>query len=299
MIVYKAKYFLGETANNLWQYKTRHFFSLTIICLSFLIVGLFLSISNNLRDRADDLSKNLVIVFYLQKNLTAAEQDLIEQQVRQSPLVAGVQVTSPAQASEKFLQDFPGLKDILMNLQANPFPASIEATLKDPKTPYDETLRFIGEMKKNAGVEDVQFNRDWAEKIQSLSRLAQAVGFFLGGILILASFIIISNVIKLNVFARKSEIEILRLVGATNTFIRIPFLLEGISLGMAGSLLSLLLLLVIVKIFPVYLGSSLGALQELISFRYLSFSQVVYLIAGGGFVGFLGSLSSLSRFLRI
>lgn len=299
MIIHKARYFLKETANNLWQYKTRHLFSLTIICLSFLIVGLFLSISNNLHDRADELSQNLVVVFYLQKNLPSAEQDLIEQQVRHSPLVAGVRLISPAQASEKFLQDFPALKDILMNLQANPFPTSIEATLKDPLVSYEETLRFIAEMKKNAGVEDVQFNRDWAEKIQSLGRLAQAVGFFLGGILILASFVIISNVIKLNVFARKSEIEILRLVGATNTFIRIPFLLEGIVLGIAGSLLSFILLLLIIKLFPVYLGNSLGALQELISFRYLSFSQIVYLVAGGGFVGFLGSLSSLSRFLRI
>lgn len=299
MIIHKARYFLKETANNLWQYKTRHLFSLTIICLSFLIVGLFLSISNNLRDRADELSQNLVVVFYLQKNLPSAEQDLIEQQVRHSPLVADVHLISPAQASEKFLQDFPALKDILMNLQANPFPTSIEATLKDPRVSYEETLRFIAEMKKNAGVEDVQFNRDWAEKIQSLGRLAQAVGFFLGGILILASFVIISNVIKLNVFARKSEIEILRLVGATNTFIRIPFLLEGIVLGIAGSLLSFILLLIIIKLFPVYLGNSLGALQELISFRYLSFSQIVYLVAGGGFVGFLGSLSSLSRFLRI
>lgn len=299
MIIYKARYFLRETVNNLWQYKTRHFFSLTIICLSFLIVGLFLSVSNNLRDRADDLSRNLVIVFYLEKNLPASEQDLIEQQVRQSPLVAEVRVVSPAQASEKFLQDFPGLKDILMNLQANPFPTAIEATLKDPRLSYEETLRFIAEMKKNAGVEDVQFNRDWAEKIQSLGRLARAVGFFLGGILVLASFIIISNVIKLNVFARKSEIEILRLVGGTNTFIRIPFLLEGLILGIAGSLISLLLLLVIIKLFPVYLGSSLGALQELISFRYLTLSQIVSLIAGGGFVGFLGSLSSLARFLKI
>ena len=74
--------------------------------------------------------------------------------------------------------------------------------------------------------------------MQSLSRLARAIGFFLGGILILASFFIISNVIRLNVFARKAEIEILRLVGATNTFIRLPFLIEGVALGILGSLLS-------------------------------------------------------------
>ena len=112
------------------------------------------------------------------------------------------------------------------------------------------------------------------------------------------SFFIISNVIKLNVLARKEEIEILRLVGATNAFIRIPFLAEGVSLGILGGLSSLLLLLVLINIFPFYLGSSLGALQDLISFRYLSISQCIMLIAGGAIIGCLGSFSSLARFLK-
>jgi cell division transport system permease protein len=135
--------------------------------------------------------------------------------------------------------------------------------------------------------------------MQSLSRLARAVGFFLGGILILASFFIISNVIRLNVFARKSEIEILRLVGATNTFIRFPFFMEGITLGVLGSSLSLALLFLLIKLFPLYLGDSLGALQEMVNFRYLSLSQSLTMILGGAVMGLLGSLSSLSRFLKI
>jgi cell division transport system permease protein len=273
--------------------------SLTIICLSFLIVGVFLSLSNHLRFKSRELSQNLAIVFYLRKDLPASEFDFIERQLRSSPLVGGVRVISPEQALDRFLKNFPELRDIIRNLEANPFPASIEVTLKDAGIPYEKTLEFIADMKKNAGIEDVQFNREWAEKIQSLGRLARAIGFFLGGILILASFLIISNVIRLNVLARRSEIEILRLVGATNSFIRIPFLLEGIFLGIAGSLLSLVLIFLVVKFFPVYLGTSLGALQELVGFRYPTVSQILSLLAGGGFVGFLGSLSSIARFLRI
>jgi len=125
------------------------------------------------------------------------------------------------------------------------------------------------------------------------------VGFFLGGILVLASFFIISNIIKLNVLARKSEIEILRLTGATNFFIRTPFLIEGIILGFLGSLCSLLLLAFITKLFPLYLGASLGTLTELISFRYLSLSQCLSVITGGSVIGFSGSYSSLARFLNI
>jgi cell division transport system permease protein len=105
-------------------------------------------------------------------------------------------------------------------------------------------------------------------------------------------------VIKLNVFARKDEIEILRLVGATNTFIRVPFLLEGISLGVFGGLISLFLLLLLINSIPIYLGSRLGVLNELLNFRYLSLSQSITIVAEGGIIGFLGSITSLTRFLK-
>jgi len=134
--------------------------------------------------------------------------------------------------------------------------------------------------------------------MHSFSRLAKAIGFFLGGILILASFFIISNVIKLNVFARKDEIEILRLVGGTNSFIRVPYLLEGITLGVIGALVSLFLLFLLINSIPIYLGSRLGVLNELINFRYLSLAQSITLITEGGIIGFLGSFSSLARFLK-
>ena len=141
-----------------------------------------------------------------------------------------------------------------------------------------EVIAFVEGMRKRPGVTDVLFNQDWVEKMQGFSRLAGAIGAFLGGILILTSFFIISNVVKLNVFARKNEIEILRMVGGTNLFIRIPFWLEGITLGLLGSLLSLGLLFIVIRLFPVYLGASLGALQELLRFRYPDLTQAVALL---------------------
>jgi len=292
-------YFLRDAQNNLWQYRGRNALSVTIICLSFLILGVFISLSNNLRHVADEMSDSMVVVFFLAPNVTAADLSTIEQKIRASPSVVRVEYVDRQQALERFRKNFPDLREILANLGTNPFPPSFEATLQPGSFRSDDILGFIEEVKNVTGVEDVQFNRDWVLKLQSLSRLARAVGFFLGGILILASFFIISNVIRLNVFARKSEIEILRLVGATNTFIRLPFLLEGVTLGILGSLLSLGLLFVLIKFFPLYLGHSLGALQDIVGFRYLSSSQAVSLIAAGAFMGALGSMSSLSRFLKI
>ncbi len=241
----------------------------------------------------------MVVVFFLEKDIPQEQQTQIEESLKQSPLVQNVQYISSEQALERFKKNFPELQEILDNLRVNPFPSSFEIPLKERNLSPAETLAFIQEMRKMAGIEDIQFNKEWADKMQSLGRLTRAVGFFLGGILVLASFFIISNVIKLNVFSREKEIEILRLVGASNTFIRVPFLLEGMVLGILGALISLLLLFLLINLFPIYLGSSLGALKELINFRYLSLSQVLVLIAGGTFIGFVGSLSSLSRFLKI
>jgi cell division transport system permease protein len=285
--------------NNLWQYRVRNLFSITIIALSFLIVGVFFSLSNNLQFLANQLSENMVVVFFLKPGISAKEQAQIEEAIKASPGVAQVEFVSREQALERFRKSFPELEDILKNLSSNPFPASFEAILQRKAFLSEEALGLVEGIRALPGVEDVQFNRDWVKKMQSLSRLARAIGFFLGGILILASFFIISNVIRLNVFARKNEIEILRLVGATNTFIRLPFLLEGLTLGVLGSAFSLALLYILIKLFPLYLGQSLGALQEFINFRYLSLSQSISLVTGSALMGLLGSLSSLSRFLKI
>ena len=298
MITKKIKHFQRETLNNLWQFRARNVFSITIICLSFLIVGIFVSLSNNLQYTAQQLSQDMAVVFFLEKDLSPIDREAIARELEKSRLVQKTHFVSPDEAMEKFLKKFPDLQGIVDNLKMNPFPASYEISLREKDLTYEETQPFIDRMKEMKGIEDVQFNKDWVEKMRSLSRLARAVGFFLGGILILASFFIVSNVIKLNVIARKDEIEILRFVGGTNMFIRIPFLAEGILLGALGGILSLLLLFVVIQLFPVYLGSSLGILNELINFRYLTFSQSLALIFSGAVIGFFGSLSSIAKFLK-
>ena len=272
---------------------------MTIICLSFLIVGVFLALANNLRDTARNLANNMTISFFLDRNLPPQETAALLREVGQPAFIEDVRFVRPEEAMDRFEASFPELRDILANLKANPFPPSIEARVRSRASTSGELVGFVTAMKARRGVTDVQFNQDWVERMQGFSRLASAMGIFLGGILVLASFFIISNVIKLNVMARRNEIEILRLVGATNLFIRIPFWLEGIVLGLAGSLLSLGLLFIVIKVFPLYLGPSLGALRELLRFRFPDWTQSLTLLLAGAATGFTGSATSVSRFLRV
>jgi len=239
------------------------------------------------------------VVFYMSKETAETRQIEIEREIQNRDIVKETRLISSTQALERFQERFPNLQVILENIDLNPFPSSVETTLQDREFAAGEIEAFIDSIRSQEGIEDIQFNQEWIEKMEALSRLAKAIGFFLGGILILASFFIVSNVIRLNVFARKDEVEILRLVGATNTFIRIPFLCEGIILGVIGGILSLGLIFVLIKIFPLYLGQSLGVLNTLINFRTLNWTQSIALVLAGGFIGLLGSLSSLTRFLKI
>jgi cell division transport system permease protein len=298
-VIEKLKFFLNVTGNNLWQFRTRNIFSVTIICLSFLTVGIFLSLSNNLRATARELSSNMSIAFYLDEGLSAAAVESIRQEIARPAFVESVRLVTPVEALERFRASFPDLADIAAGLKGNPFPQSLELRVNAKASASREVVAFVEGMRKRPGVVDVMFNQDWVEKMQGFSRLAGAVGAFLGGILILTSFFIISNVVKLNVFARKNEIEILRFVGGTNLFIRIPFWLEGITLGLLGSLLSLVLLFVVIRLFPVYLGASLGALQDLLRFRYPDLTQALALLGGGAATGFIGSATSVSKFLKV
>jgi cell division transport system permease protein len=298
-VIEKLRFFLNVTGNNLWQFRTRNVFSVTIICLSFLTVGIFLALSNNLKATARELATNMTIAFYLDPKAPPEMVEAIREEIGRADFAAGVKLVTAEEALERFRASFPELADMAAGLKANPFPPSLELRIKTKASASREVVAFVEGMKKRPGVVDVLFNQDWVEKMQGFSRLAGAIGAFLGGILILTSFFIISNVVKLNVFARKNEIEILRFVGGTNLFIRIPFWLEGITLGLLGSLLSLGLLFIVIQIFPLYLGTSLGALQQLLRFRYPDLSQALALLGGGAATGWIGSATSVSKFLKV
>jgi len=287
-----------DALGHLGRGKTRHAVSFAVLILSFLMAGLFLSLSNNLRGRARALSRDVAVIVYLKPAATADEQRTVEDRTRRSPLVASVRTVTPEEAGLRFLREFPDLKDVLDNLGRNPLPGSIEATLRDPAAPDASIARLIDDLRTLPGVEDVQFNRRWSDRIRALGRVSDAVGFLVGGLLILISIAVVSGAIRLNILSRHEEISILHLVGATNGYIRGPFLLEGLILGAAGGAAAAGLVFLAAYLFPMYLGHSLGALQDLIGFEPLSLLQTAGLVAGGAAAGLLGGLAALGRVFR-
>jgi cell division transport system permease protein len=137
----RPRYVLRETLNNLWQFKTRHLFSLTIICLSSLILGVFLSLSNNLTAKAGELSRQVSVVFDLSRDAAPTERDALAAELRASPLVGEVRVVSAEEALARFLKDFPELADIVSNLKDAP---SRPRSRRTCAAPTCRTRRFCG-----------------------------------------------------------------------------------------------------------------------------------------------------------
>ena len=288
----------NDAVGHLRRAKTRHAVSLAVLILSFLMSGLFLSLSNNLRARARALSKDVAVVVYFSPSASDEQQRLTADRVRRSSLVASIRFISPQDASDAFLKEFPDLKDVVENLGRNPLPASIEATLRNPAAPETSVAGLVNELRGIPGVEDVQFNRHWSDRIRALGRLSDAIGFLFGGLLILISITVVSGAIRLNILNRRLEIDILHLVGASNSYIRGPFLVEGLILGAVGGGAAAGLVSLAARIFTLYLGRSLGAFQDLLGFEPLSILQTIGLIAGGGLAGLLGSLAALGKVFR-
>lgn len=213
--------------------------SSAMIALSLFVLGLFGVAAHNVRLVLDQVESRVEVVAYLRDDAPATQVDSLEASVAALGAVRDVTYISRRQAMELARQQLDDFEALFTDLETNPFPASLEVTLV-PGQRSSEAVRDVAEMLgRYPFVEDVRYGQDWLEKVYLLRRVAAAAALIVGGAFAAVAALIISSAIRLAVFARRDEIAIMRLVGATNGFIRRPFLLEGLVTGALGSLLAL------------------------------------------------------------
>ena len=272
--------------------------SIGTIAVSFVIVGIFLIITGNLGAVVAEWKEQFQVTVFLEDGITAEQLTLLRKRIQGEPAVKGVTYTSKEEALQSFKRELRGKESLLEGLGENPIPASLQLKIhQDQQTP--EALRqfttFLGRLE---GVEDVMYGQEWVDRLNSAIRMLRLLGLSVGLALGMASLLIVSNTIRLAVYARTEEIEIMRLVGATKLHIRAPFLLGGMIQGGVGAVLALALL------FGAY-RATLWQLQltpgQIFGIGVGSFLDPRWagamLLAGSG-VGAFGSLISVGRFLR-
>jgi cell division transport system permease protein len=266
--------------------------SVTTIAFSLFTVGLFGLVAVNLREALRGIEERVEIVAYIFRGTPAETIAIATQDIAAFPEVSDVSYVSEEEALRQARSELVEFRDAYRDLQVNPLPASIEVRMKDGHRDA-ATVSLVAQRLRGFGfIDDVRFGRDWVQKLDQLRNLTGLVGLVIGLAFAAVAVVIIGVTIRLTILQRAREISIMRLVGATNWFIRGPFLLEGAMKGLLGGLLSLVLCYAGYVLFR---DNSGGTLSGLIFFRP---AQMVLIIVFGVLLGLAGSLVSVGRHLR-
>ncbi|MEJ2538915.1 MAG: permease-like cell division protein FtsX [Gemmatimonadota bacterium] len=259
-----------------------------MVGLALFVVGLFGLVAANLRSAVSVMEERVEIVAYLNDDVRVDEIELAVAQFEERPEVQRVIYVSKAQALEQAHEEFPAFQEVFSGLAVNPLPASLEIQLLEGSRTED-VVSMVAEMAEAFPfVEEVDYGREWVEQLFAVRRAAAVTAMVLGIAFGVVAALIIGTALRIAIFARKDEIYIMRLVGARDGFIRLPFVLEGALAGLLGGVVALGLT------WATYRAVS----SLLFEVEWIPWSWVAGGIAGGVLFGVLSSSLAVRRHLR-
>lgn len=272
--------------------RTLSILSVTTIAFALFVTGLFGLVAVNLRKAIGTIEERVEIVAFVLRGTPTQSLAVAIEDISAFPEVLSVRYVSEDEALERAREELVEFREAYEDLEINPLPPSVEIRLRPG---FRDGVHAADVAERLAGfpfVEDVRYGRDWVEQLDRLRTLAGVIGLSIGLAFALVSVVIIGITIRITVLHRAREIGIMRLVGATDWFIRGPFLLEGALKGFLGGLLAILLSLL------VFLGFRSQGLGLGVGLEFFSPLQVLAFLGFGILLGFGGSLVSVGRHLR-
>ena len=295
MKISTAEYFVTESLNSIRRNGLMSLASLMTVALSLLILGVFIILVMNLNHMASVLESQVQVTVYLQDTLKEVEVREIGTRITKLPGVTRVNFIAKEEAMNRFKQRLGEQQGLLAELgEANPLPNSFEVKLDRPERVKPVALA-IAQLK---GVEAARYGQEVVEQLFSLTRMVRIFGVVLILFLGLAALFIIVNTIRLTVFARRREIGIMKYVGATDWFIRWPFIIEGVLLGFLGACIAVLPLTQFYSMMTGQVYESLAFLPLLPQYPLMGYVNIFLLLAGMT-IGVLGSMISVKKFLKV
>jgi len=262
--------------------------SVTTIAFSLFVLGLFGLVVVNLQDALHSVEERVEIVAYILPGTPIEATAQALKDVEAFPEVQTAMYVSEEEALTRARAELVEFRDVLRELERNPLPASIEVKLKPGFRDADHVAAVAERMSGFGFIDDVRFGRDWVERLDRLRQLAAAVGIVVGAAFAVVAIIIIGTTIRMAVLQRGREIAIMRLVGATDGFVRRPFLLQGAIKGLLGGAVALGLS------FAAYLLINRYLLQS----SFFTQEEALAIVAFGAIIGLLGSATSVGRHLK-
>jgi len=295
MKIRTLEYFVKEAAISLKRNNLMSFASITTVAISLVILGLFLIMVMNLNNMAAHLESQVQINVYLEDNLSEAERYEIGNNIKKIKGVEEITFVTKDEAIERFRERLGEQKYLLDALDdANPLPYSYEVKLTLP----EQVKSAAAEIAEYPGVKTAKFGQEAIEQLFKLTHMIRVFGVVLILFLVFATLFIISNTIRLTVFARRKEIGIMKYVGATDWFIRWPFIMEGMALGFGGALIATLVLRTSYSAITNQIYQSFMFLPLIPQYPFLN-NLTILLIVLGMIIGALGSAISLKKFMKV
>jgi len=299
MKIRTARYIIKEGIKNTYKNKLMSLASISIVTASLVLFGIFWLMVTNLNHNAETLKEQPEMRVFCEYELEDSVISTIEQAIKGVENVESLTLVTPKEAFAKFKETLGENADVLEGFDETLVSASFIVKLRDTSK-SEETIE---QLKKIEGVRKVSYAKDIVEAISKLTYWAKLITSSLTIILVAVSVFIISNTIKLTVFARRKEINIMKYIGATDWFIRWPFVVEGVIIGMIGAFVAFLMTRYGYNTLEVKFNSDLQGITRnfitLVSTSELSRTMITLYALIGGVVGALGSLISIRKYLRV
>jgi cell division transport system permease protein len=265
---------------------------------SLAILAIFIIIFVNLNTVVSGFGERTHIVAYLKADASESYEDITSftSHIEGIRGVIEVKYVSRDVALDELKDELKEHSAIFEGVEPTLLPASFEVMVSDEYREPEMVKKVVGAIGGFSWVDEVQYGQEWLEKLSSLLGFFEVVAVFIGLFLAAAVLFIISNTIRLTIYSRKREIEVMRLIGASNAFIKVPFLIEGFVLGIAGGLLAMVML---------FLGQYFFILKIPLYFSFVVenpfnlYLFLAFLLLSGTLMGTVGSLFSLGKFLKV
>lgn len=288
-------YFWGETFRSLFRNRFMAIASVLTVTLSMFILGVFLSAVLNINHMASYLENQVEMTVYLKDGLMTDQVMGIGKYLKAQPGMKEIKFTNKDQAMKDFRERMGDQQGLLDAINGNPLPASYQMSFQTP-----EQLKTAAEVvAKYQGVETVQYGKDIIEQLYKVAQVIRLSGIVLIIFLAGAELFIISNTIRLTVFARRREIQIMKYVGASNGFIRWPFLFEGMVIGFLGSGFASLILWEGYKtVVSEMAAAGLIFIPMIPLWPFMGYTTLI-ILAAGIVIGVMGSAISLRKYMKV
>ena len=291
-------YFFKTALENIQINRVMAFFSLVSLSLTLMLFGLFLLFYYNVQSLLESIQEEVHFSIYLSDPVKNDVVEKIKEKLSADTRIFSFDYISKEEALTLFHKEFQD-DSLIKSLGGNPLPASFEVKVKAAYQEPKKLIPIIAPIKEIAGVEEVQYGSDWLENLNRFLKVLRMIGVGIGGFLAVAVMTIIANTVRLHFYNRKEEIEIMKLIGATHRFIKIPFFMEGSFMGFLSGGVAVVMLFFMFHFSKKHLQSVGGILGGILELRFLPTEFLFGLILAGGVLGGIGSFISLTHLLRL